>query len=121
MHCINFIKSKSTSKVHNILRWIFILCGGHFYLNYILITNNKSKNPLIKFLWKRFKNNYTPKSRLKFAYTAGLIHVGFAIGHIYTKSFFSLGNFLVNIYPIIVQLYMGYRCYRILKLRKKVK
>lgn len=101
---------------------LFILCGGKLYLDYILLTNEKSKNPLIKILFPKLNDwNWRYKSRLKFAYTAGTAHVLFAIFMFTIGLEFSviIINILVNIYPIIVQLYIGVRCWKIIQGRKK--
>lgn len=103
-----------------VVRWFFIAIGGKFYMDWILPTNPTSKNKLIILLWggkKRHCWTWDYKNRIKFCYIYGGIHIVFAILNAISGTFLSVGNILVNIYPIIVQLYIFYRCVRVLNLR----
>ena len=68
---------------------------------------------------------------MKFAYTAknvtnryycailwGSIHIIMGTLMFIDGRGFTIGNLLVNIYPIIVQVYIGVRCWRIKNLRR---
>lgn len=109
---------------------IFVWSGAKFYMNWILPTNPMSKNPVIKLLWGWTWLAYTaksPKGRLALAYTCGIVHVfGFIISiavDIYRDnliSYSSAYNILANVYPILVQLYIGYRCYIVLQHRNSL-
>lgn len=104
----------------DVLSKFFILCGGRLYMNWILPTNPASKNPLIRkvFGWnKEAYCGFNYKTRLKFSYIYGIIHLIGAIALFLLGKFFSLENILVNLYPIIVQIYIGTRCWNIKKLR----
>lgn len=116
MDTIHLIKSRKPCNLYNVISWLFILCGGKIYLDYILITNPTSRNPLIKKLWGWMKDEYTAKrdnTRYINSYIWGGIHVVLLTVNIIAGSMWSIGNILANVYPIIVQLYIGYRCYRI--------
>ena len=79
-------------------------------------------------MWGRIsKEKYAqdPQERLSMAYSLGLVHVigaliflitSLAAGHI--EMFFHPLNVLVNLYPILVQLFIGYRCWRIQSRRR---
>lgn len=101
------------------LRWFFILCGGQFYLNWILPTNPMSKNRLINLMWGGKKCTWWWKynNRIFFAMYMGVLHCVFAGLNLAFGTFWSPLNILVNLYPIIVQIYIGVRCYRIKNLR----
>ena len=103
-----------------VIRWFFILCGGQLYMNWVLITNPTSKNPLIKFIYgwnKKAYCGFNYKNRLQLACLLGSIHIIGAIIMAFCGGFLSITNILVNIYPIIVQFYIGWRCWRIKNLR----
>ena len=112
MNSIQLIKSKKTDALYGIMSYIFVLCGGNFYMNYILPTNPQSRNKLIRKLWGgyAFKD---PAVRYYFAYVYGTIHlIGLGINMVF-GTFWGVSNILINLYPVIVQLYVGYRCWRI--------
>ena len=99
------------TRKYTLVDWLFVLCGGKFFFDWILPTNPSSKN----ILWFMFK--YGPKmqgdvctSRIEICYILIIIHIGFAVLFTFLNGFFTIGNILVNIYPIIVQLYIYYRC-----------
>ena len=62
MNSIQLLKSKKPSNLYSIITWLFILCGGNFYMNYILPTNPQSKNKLIRKLWGGYAYK-DPKTR----------------------------------------------------------
>jgi hypothetical protein len=114
------IKSPHCFK-YGVLRWFFILCGGQFYLNWILPTNPTSKNPVIKLLYGWMKALYTAKDVTNRYYCAiiyGSIHIIMGTLMFIDGRGFTIGNLLVNIYPIIVQVYIGVRCWRIKNFRR---
>lgn len=116
-------QSKILLRQSDVLRWFFILCGGQLYLNWILLTNPTSKNPLIRAIYGWNKKGYCGfhyETRLIMAYAYGASHLFLAILMAFAGGFFSLSNILVNIYPIIVQIYIGARCWRIKKLAQNV-
>jgi len=105
----------------------FILCGGKFYLEWLLPTNWSSKNPFIKSL--HLKNNVenryeiakSLRSRLDFAYFAGTVHVFASLPMLFGINYWTfLLNLFINIYPVIVQIYIGSRCVRLLKISKRL-
>lgn len=103
---------------------IFILIGGRFYFDYILPTNWSSKNPVYRFLWLRWLwsiKMYDPKLRLKLSFFYGSIHVVGAIANITTGTFMSWSNIMVNVYPVIVQIWIAHRCYKIICFTKNKK
>lgn len=100
-----------------VLKWLFILCGGKFYFDWLLITNPASKNILIKswFDLDYFKN---VEQRLQTAYMFAGIHIVAALINLGFHNFFSLVNLFINLYPIIVQIYIGTRCYWVIQYKK---
>jgi len=106
-----------------VIRLVFLLCGGKFYLNWILVTNPTSKNPLIKLLYGWMKSSYSAKdfrNRYGFAWFFGIIHMVIAILMFIDGRGFTITNLLVNIYPIVVQLYIGFRCWRVMNFKTSV-
>jgi hypothetical protein len=101
--------------------WLFVLCGGKFYLDWLLITNPTSKNPIFRFLWGKNIHiwMWEYKRRMSFCFIFGGIHIFYNIISIPPNQFFTISNILVNVYPIIVQLYIYYRCHIIIKTRSK--
>ncbi len=114
MKTINLIKSKP-----NIIDWIFILSGGHFYMNWILPTNQQSKNKLIKRLWGG-KGWYNAHDRYKYVFIYSAIHLPFAIMNAIGGYFWHPLNILINLYPLLVQLYIGHRCWKIIQHKKSM-
>ena len=96
-------------------REFFILSGAKLYMDWILPTNPTSKNPLIRFFYgwaKRSLSARDVESRLKQAYILGATHfIMFTFSIIFDVNF--IINMLVNVYPIIIQLHVGYRCWKI--------
>lgn len=130
------LKTLKSSKSFDlkILDLIFILIGGKFYMDYLLITNPKSKNILIRKLLKfiRMENGidaYDYRSRYSQCISLGIIHIiatiiclityyqpnNFYSYLVISKPDFIIHNLLTNVYPIIVQFYIGYRLHKILK------
>jgi len=106
---------------NDLIKLLFILCGGKFYLDYILITNPTSKNILIKYIYGYFKDVFTAfkyEQRYYFAYIFITIHLIFCILNFMGGFVFSITNILVNIYPIIVNSYIGYKCYKVKKFKE---
>lgn len=100
----------------------FILSGAKLYLDWLLITNPASKNPVIKFFWGWAELSYTawtPTNRLQLAWVAGWLHFCFASMEIIGSGRVSITNILVNIYPVFVQIYIGYRCHKVIKRKSK--
>jgi len=75
MNILQLVRSKKPSVTYNVISWIFILCGGKLYLDYILPTNPTSKNPLIKFLYGWAKPSY-PGREYKVRYWNAYIYAG---------------------------------------------
>lgn len=104
---------------YSVMRSFFILSGAKFYMDWLLVTNPISKNPIIKLLWGWTKKWYTGtkyEQRLHTAISCFTVH--FVLGIIYY--FIDCGfvtNMAVNVYPCIVNAWIGYRCWRIKKLR----
>lgn len=99
-----------------IYKWI----GAKFYFDWILPTNWSSKNPLFRVLWLyywRKPMRILPNNRLIFAYVYISIHTIFLSISIFTLTF-GLSDVIVNIYPIIVNLYIGYRCKILINYRR---
>lgn len=100
---------------------LFILIGGKFYLNWMLITNPTSKNFLIRRFWKN--NSIFRYSSIKDRYGAcfalGGIHLLIGTFFLFIDQGLLPGNVLTNLYPCLVQLYIGIRCHKILKSRQK--
>lgn len=99
---------------------VFILSGAKLYFNWILPTNPASKNPIIKKIWG--KQNYTMckyKSRLTNSYFSGVGHMAGVIVYIFIDMPLWT-NILINIYPVIIQIYIGFRCFKIIQSRKKI-
>ena len=124
MNTLRLIKSKKPSSTYNIISWIFILSGGKFYLDYLLPTNPTSKNKVIQFIfgWARFA--YTGKEPIKryfMSYTFGGAHFIALILNARNGNLFDLDNILINMYPILVQIWIGYRCWYIKSLKQKSK
>lgn len=109
----NLIRQKK-SGVYLILTWLFLFSGANFYMNWILPTNPQSKNKLIKWMWGGFKYS-DPTIRLYMAFVYAGIHIFFLF---ISNNFWTVGNILVNVYPVIVQIYIGFRCYRIIKFKE---
>jgi len=106
-----------------IIKLIFIFSGAKIYMDWFLITNPVSKNPLIKFLYGRMKKYYTGinyKERLNMALMAGIAHAVMAIPVLIIDPK-SLINLAANIYPAIIQMYIGYRCHLIIKHKDLIK
>lgn len=107
---------------YQMLEWFFILSGTKFYLNWILPTNPASKNPLFKKFWTGKLVNFTPRRRIKFAYLYGGIHlVGVVPMYLVLGTFFSVPNVLINLYPIMVQIYVFIRCSRVLAIKAQIR
>ena len=114
MNTLKLLKTNKPNTTISIITWIFVFCGGKFYLDYILITNPISNNILIRLLYGNMRQVYTANNinkRYKLSIKLALIHIiAFAINS-YMGQMLSFSNILINIYPIIVQTYIGYKCW----------
>jgi len=101
---------------------IFKLIGAKFYLDWLLFSNWSSKNPFYKWLYKSLpkENIIDVKTRINFAYVFGVIHLLFLLIDIVCHAF-SFSDVVINIYPIIVNLYIGYRCWVVKQNRNFIK
>ncbi len=107
---------------------IFILIGARFYFDWILPTNPQSKNPVWWFFWRdrhifiSVKINLLYKIRLGFCFIYTAVHFVEYYKQFQNGFGFNISNILLNIYPIIVQIYIGIRCCKIIRsniLKKK--
>ena len=97
----------------------FILTGTKFYMEYILPTNCSTKNPIYKMFLKQEWGIRAYNYKIRFNAAIGFFIIHFILAII----FLIIGipfivNLLVNIYPCLVQIFIGYRVYRIIKLKK---
>lgn len=116
MNAIMILKTNKPYTLYGIINWFFVLCGGKFYLDYILIINPTSRNPIIKLLYGWMRKDYTASNytnRYYLSLVLGTVHLIGFIWYSIIGSIWSIENVLINTYPIIVQAYIGYRCYRI--------
>lgn len=98
----------------------FIIIGVRFYFDWILPTNPVTKNPLFRLIYKKnWITKISPTERLNFCYGFIAVHLFLGV-FLPSDSIFYWENILANIYPILVQIYIGVRCYRIIKKRYKV-
>lgn len=109
-----------------ILNFLFTITLGRFYFNWILPTNNSSKNPLFKFILSKLGlandlysqgGRLRAKDRIIATYISASIHIILVILYLDTHL---VTQMLVNIYPIWVQIYIGIRCWRIIKHKRKL-
>ena len=92
-----------------------------FFMEWILITNPISKNPVIKLLWGWTKEYYTakdPQIRLDLAKVLFTVHLALGIIMLILDPHAWFVNILVNVYPMLVQSYVGFRCNTVLLKRK---
>lgn len=104
----------------NVMRSAFVWSGAKFFMDWILPTNWSSKNPIFRVLWLYYwrpKGLISPKFRLVFAYVYGLIHITGLFTSVFI-TYFSWSDVFVNIYPIIVNVYIGYRCQTVIRWRR---
>ena len=90
---------------------MFILCGAKFYLDYILPSNPSSKNPVFKLIWGGAKIRQNWEFRLFLAFLYGAIHLVGLVMYFRIDAPLWI-NALINIYPVIIQIYIGLRCWR---------
>lgn len=112
---------KTKHDFNKVLNYFFIFTGTKLYFNYILPTNPVSKNPLFKALWG-YRNNemLSCKSRIISAFIFGGIHIlGFVTYIVNENNWCS--NILINVYPVMVQICIGLKCYLVLAHRDKIK
>ncbi len=101
-------------KKRGVVDWLFLLIGAKFFLDWILPTNPQSKNIIIRYCWGNAKNpqNYNfggYKIRFYMTFVYSTIHISFCYFSYISGNLWTIGNILVNIYPIIIQFYIGYR------------
>jgi hypothetical protein len=106
-----------------ILHFVFFATGGKIYMDWLLITNSSSKNPLIKWVTTFLRLDYSINKRwkLKTRYVgtyilSGLHIVGFIL--FVHNNISIVENILINVYPVWVQVYIGDRCKRIMNIQK---
>ena len=103
------------------LEKVFTYTGARFYMDWLLPTNPKSYNPIIC-RWARGKHwtfrtlqsvhsGRDARKRLYMAYFWALLHLMLGIAMQLFVPHLWLLNLYANVYPIIVQLYIGYRCW----------
>lgn len=92
-----------------------MLIGGKFYFDWLLFTNPVSKNPLWKWFckWAAIHQWYGPLYRLDSAYRLFNIHLALFGWYYLADNAFSPWNILTNLYPMLVQVYIGGRCFKI--------
>lgn len=93
----------------DIYKKIFLFSGTLFYLDWLLITNPKSYNSLINYIYGNLTKSYSAfnyKNRYKLSYILMLIH--FILFFVYIKSNI-IGNILINVYPLFVQLFLFFK------------
>jgi len=98
------------------LNFLFVLTGAKFYMDWLLITNPVSKNPLWRFIMSPMKKTYSAtdyKSRYTGCYMFIIIHIIMGLVYLYTGGPF-ITNLLVNIYPIVVNTYLAIRLRKII-------
>lgn len=107
--------------IRKIINILFIVSGAKFYMDYILLSNPVSKNPLIHILFGWSKSIYSAfdyRSRHKSSMSLFIIHLTLCFIMFILKRDLLL-NALVNIYPMIVQVYVGYRLHIIIKFKNE--
>lgn len=116
------MKLKNTfRKKLSVYDWFFILSGGYTFMMWLLPTNPQSYNPLIRMWWKKDNRDYTAyayENRLYGTIYLGLFHVT-AFFFFICRDIGFISNLLGNVYPIMVQIYVGLKCYKILQHKKK--
>lgn len=102
------------------------ILGVKFYLNWLLPTNPTSRNPVFSFMWRSKKTIYLDYTKSSIKYRIG-IGAGYFIAHLImfimyeitstgsTNTIDIISQTLVNVYPMLVQIYISMRCYRVLK------
>jgi hypothetical protein len=102
--------------------FFFKLVGAKFYMDWLLITNPISKNPIIKLVWGWAKFAYTAKdynNRLRLAIILFTVHfIMFILDIFLDRSYNIIWEILYNIYPMIIQIYVGYRCWCVIQWKK---
>lgn len=105
--------------------FFFTLIGGRIYLKWLLPTNPATNNPLFKLFYpKSIRRIYLRDGfdvRLAGCFVFGILHIIMGIWYtISDSSFFTMQNILGNVYPILVQIYVGLRCKQVLDKRQVV-
>jgi len=115
------IKMRFLKKKYTIIDLIFILIGGKFFMDWLLPTNNSSKNIIWKTLVSIIKNSYSAKdykTRYKSCFGFISVHIVCFIWFLFTSDM--LTNILCNIYPIIVNIYIALRLKKVLNHKKNI-
>ena len=113
--------------MNKILKLLFVITGGELYFKYILPTNPSSRNPINRWLCKRVGIDWsvsrkTAYQRLYSAYLLIILHgIMFILTKLLSTTNSTLINVLVNLYPVWVNVYIGYRCYSIEKTKKMLR
>ena len=103
------------------LNFLFVLTGAKFYMDWLLITNPVSKNPLWRFIMSPMKKSYSAtdyKSRYTGCYMFIIVHIIMGLVYLYTGGPFII-NLLVNVYPIIVNTYLAIRLRKLIIAKAK--
>ncbi len=101
--------------------FLFKITGAKFYMDWLLITNPISKNPIIKFLWGWMKSVYTAnnyKYRFRLSIILFSVHFVMFIFAFFDNNYNFMWEIIYNIYPMIIQIYVGYRCWCVIKWKK---
>lgn len=114
-------ESASSGLLCGFLRGLFMYSGVKLYMDWILITNPTSHNPVIRHIYGWAKEGcsaYRYKQRYILARGCLCIHGVFAIIGFFAGQPIVI-NMLLNIYPCLVQLWIGYRIYKIIQFKKE--
>lgn len=102
-----------------LLQRLFMFTGCKLYMDWLLLTNPKSHNLIICYIWGWTKEGYTAykyKERYNLAIILLALHSTLAVIGICMRQPLII-NMLVNIYPCLVQLWIGYRLYNIIQFK----
>jgi len=112
---------------YQILNFLFIITLGKFFFQWILPTNPSSRTPLWRVFSKTAGLNSPVKIgtlKYKLIGVKGLfiIHMLLAVlfYFVFDDMKISLSNILANFYPMWVQVYIGLRCYWVIKRRRQI-
>ena len=107
---------------NKIIHVFFIWSGAKFFMDWILPSNDSSKNPIFRVLWLyywRHKKPISPQNRLNAAYIYASIHILGLFASIMLNKF-GWADIFVNIYPIVINAYIGCRCKAIILWRRSL-
>lgn len=114
---------KTLNRLNTLITTIFYLLGGRFYMDWILITNDKSKNLFLRKFWEYMGVEYFKNVGNRFMLSIMLFTIHFVYNGFFVWAHITHGvdwvniviNLLVNVYPMLVQIYIGFRCYRVIQ------